>query len=318
MKWFQRDFLAWGCAWLLAGLLLSSSAARAETLQHADHVLAGKIWDTKERRWLDESALLERIAAADLLLLGETHDNPQHHALQLKLLQARLGSGVRPALLFEQYDRERQTTLDAALEKTPADAALEAAAALLKGWNWKFYKPLLAEALEYRLPVYAANFSREQARPVIRQGFSAYDAAELKRLAVDAVWTDRHQQYLAGLIEETHCGQIDAAMREGLVRGQRLRDAVMADVAAAAVSQGRGAIGIVGRGHARRDTGMPLYLTARYPQIRIYSIGLVEVSPGLDAPEAYEQARASDGVLYDAMWFTARVERPDPCASFGK
>lgn len=312
------------CAWhaglqllVLAVLMSGSAAVRADSLLHADHALAGKIWDMQERRWLDESVLLERIAAADLLLLGETHDNPQHHAVQLRLLQARMDTGVRPALLFEQYDRERQTALDAALEKSPVDAALESAATLMKGWDWKHYKPLLAAALEYKLPVYAANFSREQARPVIRQGLAAYDAAELKRLAVEAVWSDRHQQYMSNLIEGTHCGQVDATLRDGLVRGQRLRDAVMADVAAAASSQARGAVGIVGRGHARRDTGMPLYLAARYPQLRVYSIGFVEVSPGMQTPQAYEQGGASDGPPYDAIWFTARVDRPDPCASFG-
>lgn len=320
MKWWYGVHAWRACArWLLlASFLAGSLAARADNLLHADHALAGKIWDMRERRWLDEPALLERIAAAEVLLLGETHDNPQHHALQLKLLQARLGSGARPALLFEQYDRERQTALDAALEKTPAPAALEAAAALMKGWDWKFYQPLLAAALDYRLPVYAANFSREQARPVIRQGFGAYDADELKRLAVDAVWDDKRQQYMSGLIEGTHCGQVDAALRDGLVRSQRLRDAVMADVAAAAASQGRGTVGIVGRGHARRDTGMPLYLAARYPQLRSYAIGLVEVSPDKLSPEDYERDGAGDGIIYDAMWFTARVDRPDPCASFGK
>jgi uncharacterized iron-regulated protein len=302
---------------LLLCLLLPVDAVPAESLLYADHPLAGKIWDMQERRMLDERTLLERIAAADVVLLGETHDNSQHHALQLKLLQVRLDAGVRPALLFEQFDRERQLALDEALAKTPPDVALEAAAALLKGWDWKFYKPLVAAGLEYKLPVYAANFSRERARPVIREGFAAFDAAELKRLAVEAVWSERQQQYLTHLIEGTHCGQVNVVLRDGLVRSQRLRDAVMADAAAAAASMARGVVGIVGRGHARRDIGMPLYLAARYPQARVYSIGLVEVSPGMESPEAYEQERATDGPVYDAIWFTARVDRPDPCASFG-
>lgn len=307
---FTRQLVPAAC------LCMATGAAQAEALLYADHPLAGKIWDMQNRSLLDEQTLLARIGAAEVLLLGETHDNPQHHLLQLKLLQARFAAGARPALLFEQFDREVQTMLDAALAKTPIDAAMEAAKTLIKGWDWNFYEPLLASGAEHKVPIIAANFSRTHARPVIRHGYAAYDAAELKRLAVEDVWSEPHQEYLTGLIEGTHCGQVTPVLRDGLVRSQRLRDAVMADAAIPSLTQG--VIGIVGRGHARRDIGMPLYLAARAPQARVFSIGFVEVSPGMDAPESYERDGVAGHVAYDVIWFTPRVERPDPCAGFGK
>lgn len=307
---FTRQLLSALCLFMAAG------AVHAGPLLYTDHPLVGKIWDMQSRSMLDEQTLLARIGATDVLLLGETHDNPQHHLLQLKLLQERFSAGARPALLFEQFDREVQAMLDAALAKTPIDAAMEAAATLVKGWDWQFYAPLLAIGTEHKVPVIAANFSRTNARPVIRQGYAAFDAAELKRLAVEDVWSESHQQYLTRLIEGTHCGQVTPVLRDGLVRSQRLRDAVMADAAIPGLKQG--VIGIIGRGHARRDIGMPLYLAARAPQTRVFSIGFVEVSPGMDAPESYEQDGVAGNVPYDVIWFTPRVDRPDPCAGFGK
>jgi len=297
-------------------MMLFAGLTHAQPLLHADHPLVGKLWDMSSRSYMDEATLLARIDKANVLLLGETHDNPLHHELQQKLLQARLESGSRPALLMEQFDTERQAALDLALAGSSRDEALNTAATLTKGWDWRFYRPLLATALDYKLPVIAANLSRERVRPVILQGFAAFNAVDFMRMAVDDVWSEGRQKYLAKLIEETHCGQIGAELRDGLVRGQRLRDAVMANAALSSI--GRGIVGIVGSGHARRDIGVPLYLSARDPDARIYSIGFVEVSPEKISPEAYETERATGDVPYDVIWFTPRIDRPDPCASFDK
>jgi uncharacterized iron-regulated protein len=112
-----------------------------------------------------------------------------------------------------------------------------------------------------------------------------------------------------------HCSQLRDELREGLTRSQRLRDAMMADSAISGI--GRGIVAIVGSSHARRDVGMPLYLAARAPLARIYSIGFVEVSPGRNKPETYETESASGDAPFDAIWFTTRVsraDRGDPCA----
>lgn len=296
-------------------LTLVAGVARPQALVHQDHPLSGKLWDMGSRRFIDEATLLARAKPADILVLGETHDNPVHHERQQRLLLARLESGASPALVMEQFNTDRQSELDLALADADRSDALQKAAGLAKGWDWQFYRPLVSAALERKLPVVAANLSRERVRPVIREGFAAFDSADFKRLAVEAVWNDGRQRYLSEVIEASHCGQIDANMREGLVRAQRLRDAVMADAVLANVQ--RGVVAIVGRGHARRDVGLPLYLAARQPSARVYSIGLVEVDPAKTSPEAYETARG-EGMPFDVLWFSPRTERPDPCAAFAK
>jgi len=300
-------------------LPFGAAPAHGQALLYADHPLVGKLWDTASHGYIDEAALLARLAQVDVLLLGETHGNPVHHQHQLRLLQARLAAGARPALLMEQFDSERQSALDGVLARRDREDALDAAAGLSKGWDWRFYGPLVAAAFDHQLPVLAANLSRASAQPVIRQGFAAFDAAEFKRLAVEAAWSEPRQQYLQRLIEDSHCGQISAELRDGLVRGQRLRDAVMADSALASLERGAaGVIGIIGRGHARRDIGLPIYLAARRPATRIYSIGFVEVAADKHSPEAYETESATAGAPHDILWFSPRSERADPCAAFGK
>jgi hypothetical protein len=75
---------------------------------------------------------------------------------------------------------------------------------------------------------------------------------------------------------------------------------------------GRGVIGIVGRGHARRDIGIPVYLAALSPGASVSVVGLVEVTEGQTDPATYAMEEGAGA--YDWLWFTPRAERPDPCA----
>lgn len=47
-----------------------------------DHSLTGRIWDVSSARFIDRETLVERLAGADFVLLGERHDNPDHHMQQ--------------------------------------------------------------------------------------------------------------------------------------------------------------------------------------------------------------------------------------------
>lgn len=306
---------------LVLTLLFGQAHADTESqaLLFADHPLVGKLWDMSSHSYIDEAALLSRINAANILLLGEVHDNRLHHDFQKKLLQAQLDSGSRPSLLMEQVDSDSQEKLDAALANPNRDEAFSNAADLIRFGDWQLYAPLLGMAVDYKLPVIAANIPNAQLQPVMRQGFNAYDPEDLKRIGVDEVWSEDRDNYLSQHIEGTHCGQITPRWRAGLVRGQRLRDALMVD--AAMPSFGRGVVAIVGRDHARRDIGLPLYFKARRTAIRILSIGLVEVIPGMDMPQVYETETATGEAPYDVIWFSPRLDRSgrfDPCVGFGK
>lgn len=295
---------------VLATTLPTGCATSAPgTLRDADHPLAGRLWDVAARQFIDDAELRRRVAAAEVVLLGEIHDNSEHHRLQAAVLQGRVDSGARPALLMEQFDTDQQAALDEA-RRDGRDLAT-----VMRGWNWSNYQPLVAIANSARLPLRGANLSRTAARPVVREGYAVLPAGETVRLALETGWNEEREQYLRGLIEKSHCGKIDVQLRDGLVRAQRLRDATLADAALASIDAG--VVFILGRGHARRDVGVPIYLAARRPGTRVLSIGMVEVGAGRTAPEAYEAVSVAGIHPHDLLWFTARAERPDPCLAFG-
>lgn len=285
-------------------------------LRYHDHALVNRQWDVQQQRFVDRDEVLARVLAADVVLLGETHDNPVHHRLQGEILATLLAAGRRPTLVMEQFDTEQQGALDAATD------AAAVSALMARGWDSGQYRPLIESARQAGLPLVAGNVSRADTRPVIREGWQAIDPPRRERLQLDPVWDGRRETYMRQVITASHCGKIDDTLRDGLVRAQRLRDAVLADVALAprpAAADGS-TVFIVGRGHARSDVGVPRYLRARSTSLTVLSVGFTEVSPDKTAPADYliEDGIAAPGAPHDLLWFTPRQTRPDPCKDFGK
>ena len=96
---------------VLASLTLAACAGQP-TLQ--DHPLTGKIWDPHAAAFVSTDELFQRAARAHHVILGETHDNPEHHRLQRVVLDALAARGGTRRLAMEQLDSEYQTAIDTA------------------------------------------------------------------------------------------------------------------------------------------------------------------------------------------------------------
>lgn len=273
--------------------LLATLAGCATGLSLQDHPLAGKIWDTRANAFVSQERLLQHAAAAPRVLLGETHDNPEHHRLQRIVLDALARQGPVRLLAMEQFDAEHQQAIDAARGRgANAEQIADAGRFDRPGWNWPLYRPLVEFALEHRWPLVAANLSRRDARAIV------LDPARSRLPPPDpALRAALEEDMVAG-----HCGVRPEAKRlAGLVEAQRARDAQMARSIESASS-----VLIAGGGHARKDRGVALYL----PDGGTLAIGFMEVDEGKERPEDYSSA-----ATFDYLWFTARARREDPCAA---
>lgn len=257
------------------------------------HPLDGKIWSSREARFVAEPELAQALARSSYRLLGETHDNTVHHELRARLIREMARERWRMAVVFEQFDASANADLVHA-EASGADAEALASAGKLdrKGWRWPLHKPLVEAAVENKLPVRGGNLPREEARAIAR-GTRNADLGF-------APWNDAREQGLRRALSDGHCAPVPEPLLAGMVRAQRARDA---SLAFALLASGPRAILIAGNGHVRRDHGVPIHLGEG-----ALSVGFVEVRDGLLAPAAYETA------LYDYVCFTAAAAREDPCA----
>jgi len=253
--------------------------------------------------------LARALALRPVVLLGEVHDNPVQHRVRAQALERLLHGGARPALAFEQFDRERQAELDRARAgggsvEQRAEAMIEAAGR--GGWNWLLYRPFLELALRYDLPVVAANLSRAEAMRAGRAGSfePLFDADRQRRLGLDRLpqeFLRRHQQ----VIDSGHCYTLPPEAQRRMVYAQVARDVTLLE--AIRPHAGRGVVLLTGNGHARNDLGLPVHMTAE-ERARTLTVGLIEAP----APADQAQVAAMRG-RFDVAFVTPRHERPDPC-----
>lgn len=278
--------LAWVPRWLPAA---GSTALAGATLLMLPLAWAG------EPDLSDLARLLNRPTNAPaLILLGEVHDNAHQHALRLQAFEALLATGARPALLMEQFDRERQGEIDnlraqGGNTRVDAQRMIDTAVAPGARWQWDHYRPFIRLALEHGLPIVAANVSRADARMVAAQGLAA--------LGFDAAVPDDIARAQTELIVASHCGMVDAAQGRRMAAAQVARDQFMARMLERHLE--RGAVLLAGNGHVRSDIGVPRWLGPA-ARSRAVAIGLLE-------------AGDTSHAAFDHALTTPRQPREDPC-----
>jgi uncharacterized iron-regulated protein len=277
----------------------------------------GRVLDVRQDRWADGGALAAAVAGADVVLLGETHDNADHHLLQAWLLDAIAASGRRPAVAFEMLGVHQQDALDAALARSPvtSDQVAAAVAWAESGWpGFDLYRPVFDASLAAGLPLLAANLPRDAARDAVRKGREALPEALRERLARDEPLPEAEAAEMRREMADSHCGELPERILDPMVLAQRARDAQMAERIETAAAR-RGAVLVTGSGHARRDRGVPRHVLRDTPALSLASVAFLEVSPGDLDPADYAGAYGVARLPFDWVVFTPAAEREDPCAA---
>jgi uncharacterized iron-regulated protein len=274
-----------------------------------------------------DAVLLQRLAQADVLLLGEVHDNVVQHRRRLDWLQ-QLALKRRLVLLMEQLDADAQPAIAAArqaLKSVPeagqdldraARAIASAGGFRFDGWDWSLYGPVIRWAIRQGVELRGANLSSAQTMAIAR--------GQAHRLADQRPpgWGETQEAALAALIREGHCGLLPERMIVPMVRAQRARDARMAEAVTEAIAEAVGpaegpppalaessasrslvaplVILLAGNGHVRSDVGVPVHLAERLPSARLVSLGLLEQGN-------------PDRAAFDEVIATQAQTRQDPC-----
>jgi uncharacterized iron-regulated protein len=283
-----------------------------------NHPLVGRVWDTQAEAFTRSASALAAAAAATYVLVGERHDNSDHHRLQARVVAAMATAGRRPAVVFEMIDEDRQPALDAFLAQSPGNSNGIGAAVdwALSGWpDWSTYEPIAAAALAANMPLRAGNLPKSQLPDVARQGLSVLPADRRARLGLDQPLSADVEAAMREEMFEAHCRMMPREAMDGLIAVQRARDALMADNMVAA--GGDGAVLIAGTGHVRGDRGVPGVLRRLDPSAGIVTIAFVEVRDGRRHPQDYAETYG-EKLPFDFLWFTPRGDDVDHCAELEK
>lgn len=260
--------------------------------QGRDHADLGVIRELATGHTLTPQQLVERLAKAPRVLVGEQHDNPDHHAVQLWLLRELDKQRPQGSLLMEMINPDQQDKVNAAQAATragqpPSDPFQ--ALAWQANWDWSLYGPLVTYALRQPYPLLSANLNRAQIMQIYKQR---------PVLAGTASTRPEVQATLLDDIRKSHCGLLPEAQMPPMLAVQQQRDRRMAESLLAAPTP---AVLLAGAFHVRKDLGVPLHLS---------DLGAGEGSQVLILAEVGKTVTAEQA---DYVWYTAAQPEQDYC-----
>ncbi|MBA4740381.1 MAG: ChaN family lipoprotein [Burkholderiales bacterium] len=205
------------------------------------------------------STVFEEINNVDFVLLGEQHDQAQHHRWQTQMLSALLSHRDQIAIGLEMLPKSSQSTLDAWVNGQLSVKDFLANTGWYETWRFdvELYMPILNFARENRVPLYALNVPREVISKISSSGWDA-DMTELTKPA------DASQGYRSLLKEvfQYHEGS-DEKQLEFFIQAQLTWDRAFAEgLKAARDETSRLIVGIIGSGHLTYGFGVKRQLNA--------------------------------------------------------
>ena len=225
--------------------------------------------DAAKPRAIEESKIVAEMAQRDVVLLGEHHDEHDHHLWQLQTLAALHAARPDMVIGFEAFPRRVQPVLDrwVAGELDPARFLREVE--WEKVWNLPpdLYMPLFQFARIKRIPMVALNVEKSLTEAIGAKGWDAIDVKQREGVSRAAPPVAEYEEHLFNVFKEhgaartskTPLERTDRRFRN-FVEAQGTWDRAMAEGLASRVKAQTGAkplaVGIMGAGHVRGGYGV--------------------------------------------------------------
>ncbi|KAF1070112.1 MAG: hypothetical protein GAK45_00910 [Pseudomonas citronellolis] len=285
-------------ALLLLSCLAGCQASRSslppvpawQSPERRDNVQAGAIYDLRAQQRLTPEQLVERLAGAPIVLVGEQHDNPDHHALERWVIQALATRREQGSVALEMLDPSQQQKVAQAQAAPPPKERLAEALGWQAGWDWSLYGPLLGDLVYSPVPLLAANLERSEVLNIYQVPVALDGKLSTAAPVREALLED---------IRQSHCGLLPESQMPAMLAVQQRRDRRMAE---RLVQAPRPTLLVAGGFHVRRDLGVPLHLQDLDAEKGTQVLMLAEAGSVVTVQQA------------DFVWYTPAQLYQDHCA----
>jgi uncharacterized iron-regulated protein len=284
--------LLFGCAGIkkMPEPIVASIAGASEVF-HRNQIL-----DLASGKALSFSELMDCLSPVDVVFVGETHHNPEHHLIQVQILQA-LSSRVQTLTVgMEFFQQHHQAALDRYLKEdmTEEDFLTEVDWKRTWGYPYHFYRPLLLGARAHGLHVLALNAPRNIVRTVARKGLAGLEEEERALIPQELdLSNDAHRAYIRETYERHDHEKLQSF--EFFYEAQCVWDETMARNIADFMSDHGGSMVVFsGNGHIIHRFGVPDRTQRR-----------VSVSVATLMPYTLHHTMTLEKGIADYVWLTA-------------
>jgi uncharacterized iron-regulated protein len=221
-----------------------------------------KVYDLERGQQLSDTQALQRLQRSRIVLVGEHHNNADHHLAQLQVIQALHRAGQKVAVGMEMFRRDSQHALDEWTSGRMEEQRFIEVFYTNWTFGWKLYRPILAYARDHRIPVVGLNVSRKITAQVAHHGFQSLNSEQKGTL--EGIVCDVTQEY-RDFVQRAYGAHGHSRMKfEQFCEAQLVWDSAMALNAIEYLKQNDERIMVIvaGSGHARK-LGIPTQLAKR-------------------------------------------------------
>lgn len=259
--------------------------------------------DARATARLDWNDLVERSLDAEVIVIGEEHDDATAHALQAALVADLLALDPRTAVSLEMFERDEQADVDAWLagDLPTADLLERTGSGSWYDWN-AFYQPVIDAAKAVGAPIVAANAPRTYVRRARIEGYETLRSLPPEERALfdlpETLEQGGYWERFRDTMRDLRGDEVDEEAIRRTFSSQMVWDATMAASVANALERDDidRVVHLVGRFHSDFEGGTIRELKRLRPGVRVLSITGVRTGDGLDLAED-DRGRA-DVVVY--------------------
>jgi uncharacterized iron-regulated protein len=141
-----------------------------------------EVYKVSNRKIISFNQMIADIRKADFIVVGEVHDDPDDHLLELQIIRALHESDVPLAIGLEMFRADSQRALDDWVRGSlPLDDFLPF---YYDNWRmaWPMYRDIFTYAREHRIPLVGLNIPDKIAATIAKKGFASLTEQERQML----------------------------------------------------------------------------------------------------------------------------------------
>lgn len=298
--------------------------------------LAGKIFISANAQPISQDALIDELATADVIYLGEKHDQPEQHRLQLLVIEALLAKGLQPAVGLEMLSVD-ETSTAMLYTQGSAHASTQKSAFTAEDWlrgelgwqgidnsDWQSYGPILVKAREHKLTVFGADLPQTLRSRISKVGKQGLSMVEQGQIIDSHLVDDNYRHFMYERFKQAHCGWGMEDYFSRLYDNWLARNDTMAHGILQTLADGthKPVILIVGAGHTELNMGVYERVQQQAPDLKQVNIGFRVLSAPPLPIDSYLQTTGFEGRDYgqdhEYLWMTSPhlPAAEDPCKAY--
>lgn len=130
-----------------------------------------RLYDISTRKVVTLNNIVHRLGKSRIVLVGEHHNEPDHHRAQLQIIRSLANNGIPVVVGLEMFRSDSQEALDRWVASKISERDFQQIYRENWSFPWALYRDIFAYAKENKVPLVGLNVPRDITQQVARRGF---------------------------------------------------------------------------------------------------------------------------------------------------